>query len=37
VYHFDEIDNLSDYPVEVKRLLKNMKRTRFDKILNQLL
>jgi CDP-diacylglycerol--serine O-phosphatidyltransferase len=37
VDHFDEIDNLSDYPVEVKRLLKNMKRTRFDKILNQLL
>ncbi|MFT5226418.1 MAG: CDP-diacylglycerol--serine O-phosphatidyltransferase [Polaribacter sp.] len=37
VNHFDEIDNTSDYPAEVKRLLKNMKRTRFDKILNQLL
>jgi CDP-diacylglycerol--serine O-phosphatidyltransferase len=37
VNHFDEIDSLSEYPVEVKKLLKNMKRTRFDKILNQLL
>lgn len=37
VNHFDELDSQSDYPAEVKRLLKNMKRTRFDKILNQLL
>jgi CDP-diacylglycerol--serine O-phosphatidyltransferase len=37
VNHFDQIDSLNDYPAEVKRLLKNMKRTRIDKILNQLL
>jgi CDP-diacylglycerol--serine O-phosphatidyltransferase len=37
INHFDEIDNPSDYPAEVKKLLKNMKRTRFDRILNQLL
>ena len=35
--HFDEIDNLKDYPAEARKLLKNMKRARLDKILNQLL
>ena len=37
INHFNEIDDVDNYPIEVRRLLKNMKRTRFDKILNQLL
>jgi CDP-diacylglycerol--serine O-phosphatidyltransferase len=37
VNHFSEIDDPDNYPAEVRWLLKNMKRTRFDKILNQLL
>jgi CDP-diacylglycerol--serine O-phosphatidyltransferase len=37
INHFDEIDNLDDYPAEARKLLKNMKRARLDKILNQLL
>lgn len=37
VNHFDEIDDSDEYPAEVNKLLNNMKRTRLDKILNQLL
>lgn len=37
INHFDEIENLADYPAEVNKLLKNMKRARLDRILNQLL
>lgn len=37
INHFDEIDKPSDYPDEVRKLLRNMKRARLDKILNQLL
>lgn len=37
VNHFDEIDNSTEYPAEVNKILKNMKRTRLDRILNQLL
>ena len=37
VNHFDEIEGLDQYPDEAKKLLKNMKRARLDKILNQLL
>lgn len=37
INHFDEIESLNDYPAEARKLLKNMKRARLDKILNQLL
>ena len=37
INYFEEIDDLKDYPEEVRKLLKNMKRARLDKILNQLL
>lgn len=37
INYFEEIESLDDYPAEVKKLLKNMKRARLDKILNQLL
>jgi len=37
INHFDEIERSDDYPAEVTKLLKNMKRARLDRILNQLL
>lgn len=37
INHFDEIDNSAEYPAEVNKLLKNMKRARLDRVLNQLL
>lgn len=37
INHFDEIDNSTEYPAEVIKLLRNMKRARLDRILNQLL
>lgn len=35
--HFDDIEDPAEYPDEVKKLLKKMKRARLDKVLNQLL
>ena len=37
IKRYDELDNPAEYPAKVIRLLRNMKRTRLDKILNQLL
>ena len=37
INHFDEIDNPAEYPAEARKFLKNMKRTRIDRLLNQFL
>jgi len=37
VNHFEEIENINDYPDAAKKLMKNVKRAKLDAILNRLL
>lgn len=37
IKHFDELDNISDYPKKINKFIKHLKRISMDKIINQVL